>query len=120
MTILPRFGKLKRHEIAQLGITPNNTAVEVIQQNPGGIVSEIIFVTLHNTDIAKITKYRNGCTDTDINTGGFNTVTTRRRINEVSKAFRLGYHVYQKDYQLYADHEGNTYPFNRTILLQQR
>ena len=36
-----------------------------------------------------------------LNTGGWETVTTKTRMNQTSNKFRLGYQVYQKNYQWY-------------------
>ena len=108
--------KLKRWEVEKLGITTNNTQVERIPQS-GGVVT---LVTLHHTDIVKITDYQtSGEMHITLDTGGYNTVTTRRRMNEVSQAYGLGFQVYQKDYQLFVDYKGHTQAFDRTIKLQQ-
>ena len=109
--------KLKRHEIEKLGITTNNTQVERIPQTKGG---EWTIVTLHNTDIVKFKHTGGFIEEIQLDTGGYNTVTTRRRMNEVSQAYELGFQVYQKDYQLYVDYKGHTQAFDRTIKLLQR
>ena len=101
--------KLKRHEIEKLGITTNNTQVERIPQTKGG---EWTIVTLHSTDIVKF-KHTGGFLDQILlDTGGYNTVTTRRRMNEVSQAYGLGFHVYQKKHKLYVAYKGNDYEFD--------
>ena len=55
-----------------------------------------------------------------LNTGGWHTATTKLRMNQASRQYRLGYTVYQKEYEWYADYQytwnGNiyieTFPFN--------
>ena len=106
--------KLKRWEVERLGITTNNTQVERIPQS-GGVVT---LVTLHHTDIVKITDYQtSGEMHITLDTGGFNTVTTRRRMNEVSQAYGLGFRVYSKKHQLYVEHKGMIEAFNEKISL---
>ena len=101
--------KLKRHEIEKLGITTNNTQVERIPQTIG---DQWTIVTLHSTDIVKF-KHTGGFLDQILlDTGGYNTVTTRRRMNEVSKAYGLGFQVYQKKHKLYVAYKGNDYEFD--------
>jgi hypothetical protein len=110
--------KLKRWEVERLGITANNTQVERIPQSVGG---EHVIVTLHSTDIVKLERHRNSgghrWTDIYLDTGGFNTTTTRRRMNEVSQAFELGFRVYSKKHQLYVEHKGMIEAFNEKISL---
>ena len=38
-----------------------------------------------------------------LNSGGYQTVTTKRKMNQASNQFCLGYGVYQKDYHWYVD-----------------
>lgn len=46
-----------------------------------------------------------------LNSGGYRTVTTKRRMNEVSRCFDLGYSVFQKDHEWYVTYNGKTVPF---------
>ena len=71
---------LKQYEIKNLGITTNNTQVERIPQTKGG---EVTIVTLHSTDIVKFKQVGGFIENISLDTGGYNTVTTRRRMNEV-------------------------------------
>lgn len=52
-----------------------------------------IRVTYHATDI--VTFWPDLVT---LNTGGYRTVTTKRKMNQAANQFGLGYSVYQKDY----------------------
>ena len=107
--------KLKRHEIEKLGITTNNTQIEQCDDYKTTIV------TLHSTDIVKIVRHQNGgghsWTDIYLDSGGYNTTTTRRRMNEVSQAFGLGFRVYSKKHQLHVEHKGMIEVFNEKISL---
>ena len=63
-------------------------------------------VILHETEVVKF--------DTEsiwLDSGGWETVTTKARMNQASNEFNLGYGVYQKDYQWYVDFRGETYKF---------
>lgn len=85
-------------------ITRNNTKVFA---DAGMMV-----VRLHSTDVVKF--------DADsivLNTGGYNTVTTRRRMNEASKQFALGYKVFSKDFSIHVTYGENTFPFDSKIIL---
>ena len=102
---------LKQYEIERLGITTNNTQVERVPQTKGG---EWTIVTLHNTDIVKFKHTAGYIEEIQLDTGGWNTVTTRRRMNEVSQAYGLGFRVYQKNHKLYVSYRGNDHEFARS------
>ena len=55
-------------------------------------------VRLHSTDIVDVDTRDNTIT---LNTGGWNTVTTKERMNAVLRAFNSPYRVYQRDFQWY-------------------
>ena len=65
---------------------------------------ESIIVRYHDTDIVKFTKEKgdslpflcNGLTTVELNTGGWWSATTKKRMNEVSAHYRLGFQVFQK------------------------
>ena len=57
-----------------------------------------IIVRLHSTDIVDVDATDNTIT---LNTGGWNTVTTKERMNAVLRAFDSPYRVYQRDFQWY-------------------
>lgn len=46
-----------------------------------------------------------------LNTGGYETVTTKRRMNQAANQFRLGFGVYQQDHTWYVDYKGMTLRF---------
>lgn len=72
-------------------------------------------VRYHSTDVVRFT-------DDYIllNTGGWFTQTTKRRMNQASLEYGLGFNVYQKNHVWYATHKGKTYTFNGNKLLLQR
>ena len=55
-------------------------------------------VRLHSTDIVDVDTRDNTIT---LNTGGWNTVTTKERMNTVLSAFNSPYRVYQRNFQWY-------------------
>lgn len=60
-----------------------------------------VVVKYHYTDIVIFDNK-----EIQLDTGGFFTVSTKRRLNEVSSAFNLGYHVFQKDFTFYVSFKG--------------
>ena len=47
-----------------------------------------------------------------LRSGGWETVTTKRKMNQASHQFALGYSVYQRDYKWFVDlPNGETVPF---------
>lgn len=75
-------------------------------------------VTLHSTKIVT-TMYdprRGNCIVLD--TGGWNTVTTRTRMNQVSNEMDLGFCVSQLKGQLCVIFQGQTVAFNRSVILE--
>ena len=52
------------------------------------------FVRYHNTDVVQFDSLY-----ITLNTGGWETATTKLRMNQTSNQFGLGFSVYQKDFQ---------------------
>ena len=63
---------------------------------------DILIVRYWNTDIVKITK-----DSIMLDNGGFYTATTKRRMNQASLQFGLGFNVFQKDYQWFVQTSQN-------------
>lgn len=59
---------------------------------------QIIGIQYHNTMIVMIDRSNNTIT---LNTGGWNTKTTKERINDFCRLLGLGIQVYQKDFKFY-------------------
>lgn len=51
-----------------------------------------------------------------LNTGGYHTYTTKLRMNQFSNQFRLGYEVYQRDFDWFITFDGKTIPFDDRIV----
>ncbi len=63
--------------------------------------SKYQLVTYHNANIV--------VWDDDsikLNTGGWFTATTKKRMNQVSREYSLGFHVYQKAHKWYVEYRG--------------
>ena len=74
----------------------------------------ILCVTYQSTPIVTVSP-----THIKLNTGGWFSVTTKRKMNQASHQFDLGYSVYQRDYKWYVDYKGKTYDFdNNTLILE--
>jgi succinate dehydrogenase/fumarate reductase flavoprotein subunit len=72
-------------------------------------------VKYHNTEVVRFNSKR-----IVLNTGGYETMTTRRRMNQASNQFDLGYSVYSKKGDTLVDFKGVTIPFNGTVLTLER
>ena len=55
-----------------------------------------------------------------LNTGGYETATTKTRMNQASNQFGLGYTVYQKAYRWFVNYKGKRIQFNDKILIIPR
>lgn len=54
--------------------------------------------------------------DVTLNTGGWQTTTTKARMNQTSVEYNMGFTVYQKDWQLFVrKNDGTEIPFNRSV-----
>ena len=73
------------------------------------------FVKYHDTRIVDFDRQM-----IRLDTGGWKTVTTKRRLNQVSEAFGLGFRVYQEDYRWYVDYNGKTHQFFRESFNMRR
>lgn len=67
----------------------------------------ITTVQLHDTNVATFNEK-----EITLNTGGFFTNTTKRRMNQAAQTFNLGFMVYVKDFQWFAEYKGKTFSFN--------
>lgn len=50
-----------------------------------------------------------------LNTGGWQTSSTKTRMNQTSNQFQLGFTVFQKDFEWFVEYNGETYPFDTTL-----
>ena len=55
-----------------------------------------------------------------LRTGGWKTATTKKRMNQTSDQFDLEFNVYQKSYQWFVVHRGQTVDFDGDSLTLQR
>jgi hypothetical protein len=71
------------------------------------------FVKYHFTEVVRFDAYY-----IYLNNNGYLTQTTKRRMNQTSFQFDLGYHVFQKNKVWYVTFKNKTIPFsgNRAIL----
>lgn len=69
-------------------------------------------VIYHNTTVVRFNN-----TLIELNSGGWQTATTKTRMNQASNQFDLGYQVYQKDFTWFVDFKGKAHTFSDGILL---
>ena len=72
-------------------------------------------VVYHSTKVVKF----NSETIT-LNTGGWDTTTTKRRMNQVSDTYGLEYRVFQKNWDWFVEFNGKTLPYNSNKLTLNR
>lgn len=54
-----------------------------------------------------------------LNNGGYQTVTTKRKMNQAASQFDLPYQVYQKNYQWFVSTEKGDFPFNNKLSIDR-
>ena len=72
-----------------------------------------LIVAYHNTPVVKVTN-----TEIILNTGGWYSATTKRRMNQASNSYGLGFAVYQVNFSWYVDYNGDTIPFEDNMKLK--
>ena len=77
-------------------VSKNNTVIYKGHDN-------MIVVKLHQTEVVRFNDKK-----IILNSGGWQTVTTKTRMNQASNQFGLGYYVYQKDHEWFVDYNGCT------------
>ena len=75
----------------------------------------VTYVKYHNTRVVAFSENA-----IILDTGGWFTPTTKTRMNQTSNAFGLGFQVYQKNYEWFADYNGKTYEFTKDHLSLKR
>ena len=63
-------------------------------------------VTYHQTSVVKF-----NYNEIILNSGGWETVTTKSRMNQTSKQFDLGFKVYQKEFEWFVNYNGKDYDY---------
>ena len=76
--------------------------------------NNVLMVAYHNTPVVKVTD-----TEITLNTGGWYTATTKRRMNQASLSYGLGFAVYQVNHSWYIDYKGDTIPFEDNIIIKR-
>ena len=80
-----------------IGKTATNVTEKYIARDTGNDSREWC-VKYHNMNVAVVEKFYDGTVSVALNTGGFDTATTKRRMNETSEQFDLGFKVFAKDF----------------------
>ena len=69
-------------------------------------------VTYHQTSVVKF-----NYNEIILNSGGWETVTTKSRMNQTSNQFDLGFKVYQKDFEWFVRWDGKDIPFEDNMII---
>ena len=54
-----------------------------------------------------------------LNTNGWETQTTKTRMNQASNQFNLGFHVYQENFEWFVEFQGETFDFWDGMILER-
>jgi len=72
-------------------------------------------VQFHYTNVVKFNDY-----EIILNTGGWKTATTKRRMNQAAEQFGLDFRVYQKDFDWFVDYKNQTLKLDSGIILTRK
>jgi hypothetical protein len=73
------------------------------------------YVKYHYTNVVSFNR-----DEIKLNTGGYFTNTTKTRMNQTSNQFGLGFRVYQKNFDWFAEYDGKTFEFLKDELTLER
>ena len=90
-----------------VGTHKTTIATDIIDNN------KVLMVTYHNTVVVKVTNNRY----VTLNTGGWYSDTTKRRMNQASRQYGLRFHVYQVDYAWYVSIKDDIQPYYDGIVI---
>ena len=71
-------------------------------------------VVYHNTAVVQFNNDK-----IVLNSGGWDTRTTKTRMNQASSQYGLGFVVYQVNFSWYVDYDGDTMPFTDGMTLDR-
>ena len=75
---------------------------------------DLFVIRYHQTDIVTFDKHK-----IELRSGGWETATTKTRMNQTSNQFGLGYQVFQKDYKWFVDFNEQTIDFSDDMILNR-
>ena len=87
-------------------VTPYNTKIHLSSND-----SSVVF---HTTTIVKWNS-----SEIVLNSGGWDTSTTKTRMNQVSNQFNLGYNVYQENFKWSVVYKNEILPFTDNMILKR-
>ena len=74
----------------------------------------VLLITYHSTIVVKVSD-----DELILNSGGYQTSTTKRRMNQASLQYNLGFSVYQSDFCWYVAYNGDIIPFEDNMILKR-
>ena len=101
----------ERKYIMEIG-THRTTCATI--QDPNS--NKVLIVTYHSTPVVKVINDRYVV----LNNGGYYTNTTKRRMNQASLQYSLGYEVYQVDFIWYVSIGKEIAPFHNGIVIDTK
>ena len=79
------------------------------------IKDDMLSVVYHNTEVVKVRNNRY----ITLNNGGYYTATTKRRMNQASQQYNLGFSVYQSDFTWYVRCGDDIEPYYNGITIDK-
>lgn len=76
--------------------------------------NSVLKVCYHNTIVVEVTD-----DSIVLRCGGYYTNTTKRRMNQASRQYGLGIHVYQVNYDWYVGYNGKVLPFEDGMIIER-
>ena len=77
--------------------------------------ASVTSVCYHNTAVIKFDEH-----NIKLNTGGWFTPTTKKRMNQASQQYGLNFYVFQKDYSWFCNYENKIFSFTGNELILPR
>jgi len=90
-------------------ISRNNTRIE---RDGDSAFPHAIRVILHKTCVVEVTP-----SEITLNSGGWDTSTTKARMNQASNELDLGFTVFQKNFEWFVSWDGKEIPFEDNMVI---
>jgi len=75
---------------------------------------DLFVIRYHQTDVVTFDKHK-----IELDSGGWDTATTKTRMNQTSNQFGLGFQVFQKEFKWFVDFKDKTLDFFDGMILNR-
>ncbi len=98
-------------ELVEMGLSKDDVILACLKYMS---VDGYTCIRYHSTEVVKFND-----DEIILNSGGWQTVTTKLRMNQASNQFRLGFYVHQRQHEWFVTNSGRTYSFNDGMILER-